>query len=79
MTVARKKPGKRGGGAQPRKTAPDAAREPALGAPPHRQVGSTAYLVVDAVAAEAKRVRPSGPRAVAASRILGAEEPSDPC
>lgn len=76
--MAKKKPGKRRGGAKPRTTAPDAAREHTLGAPPRRQAGSTAYLVVDAVAAEAKRVRPSGPRSVAASRILGAEEPTDP-
>jgi hypothetical protein len=76
--VARKKSSKHRGGAQPRKTAPDAAGEPMAGAPPRRQAGSTAYLVVDAVAAEARRVRPSGPRSVAASWILGAEEPPDP-
>lgn len=32
------------------------------------------YLVDDAVGEEAARVRPSGPRSAAVSRILGAEQ-----
>jgi hypothetical protein len=38
-----------------------------------RVPGSPAFLVVDAVGEEAERCRTSGPRAVAASRILGVQ------
>ena len=62
--------------AQRRETKPFNARKFMTGEPegPPAHGG---YLVDDAVGEEAERVRPSGPRSAAASRILGAEQEGD--